>query len=357
MADIIITLTSVGADQGPLFDLYSNTDGFTVPFETDVAQAGLQTGYTTTLAPEGTTTIKVCGQGVKCANCADIPILYTTTTSTTLPPVGCEELTSSGGVGVTEYQVQLEEEGGVLVFDFNAYGVTDKFEIIHNNIKVATTGMTVPNEGPFDDVYGDPTVPADGAAVAAIDQFIGTAKSLPPTREADIALELGTTYISEKQQLIWWEYDATDVLNDSYALIRVTGPTGTAWDFERYCGSNTTTTTTTAAPTTTTTTTVAPPEVTTTTTTTTNTVWEEGRISITTDLTDACSETVVDFVWIDVATTGIISVGDTIYTTVGGTNVFVGNGDYYKLKLSAETPEYSARVTMTGEILTPITTC
>lgn len=79
----IITLTTVGTDQGPLFDLYSDVDGFTTAFETNVAQLDLESGYTSNLVPDETSIVRVCGQGVKCANCVDITLIYTTTTTTT----------------------------------------------------------------------------------------------------------------------------------------------------------------------------------------------------------------------------------------------------------------------------------
>lgn len=232
--DIILTLTNVGADQGVLFDLYSDTDGFTTPFETDVALATLQAGYTTSSTPVGTLIVRVCGQNVKCTDCIDITLVYTTTTSTTLTPVGCEETAESGASGVTEYQIPLEVEGGELVIDFQAYGVPDKLEILHRGVKYSTSGMTVANAGPFDDIYGDPTVPSNAQALA-IDQFIGTQKSIPPTREAEILADLGVGYLTNKQQLIWWVYTASNVIDHPFATVRITGPSGTAWAITRLC--------------------------------------------------------------------------------------------------------------------------
>jgi len=81
---IQITLT-MGADTGPFFDLYSNIDGFAVPFLTNVPKASL-TGGTNLSAPDGATTIRVFSKGV-CVNSVDItttaPTTTTTTTSTT----------------------------------------------------------------------------------------------------------------------------------------------------------------------------------------------------------------------------------------------------------------------------------
>ena len=188
----------------------------------------------------------------------------TTTTTTILPTVGCGELAQSGGFGVTEFSIPLETLGGVLILDFNALSVTDKMEIIHNGVKVATSGMSVANAGPFDNLYGNPTVP-DSSQAGATDQFIGTSKGAIPTREAAFTADTGLVYVPTKQQLVWFTYSAGDVTTSPNAIIRITGITGTVWHFNRYCPPVTTTTTTTVEPTTTTTTTVEPTTTTTTT--------------------------------------------------------------------------------------------
>lgn len=64
-----------------MFDLYSNMDGYTVPFETNIPAANLSVPYTTSLVPNNTTIIRVQSVGGVCSNHYDI-ILRTTTTST-----------------------------------------------------------------------------------------------------------------------------------------------------------------------------------------------------------------------------------------------------------------------------------
>ena len=119
--------------------------------------------------------------------------------------------------------------------DFNAHGVVDKLEIIHNGIKKATTGMTVSNYGAFDDLYGDPTVPAPGD-ISKIDQFIGTNKGAVPTRHSIFLSETGITdIVRTKQQLIWWVYTQTDYELLNNVIVRVTGIDGTAWTLQRLC--------------------------------------------------------------------------------------------------------------------------
>lgn len=354
MADIVITLTTIGADQGPLFDLYSNVDGFTSAFDTDVTEAALLGGYTSTTAPLGTSSVRVCGQGVKCVNCAEIPLVYTTTTSTTLAPIECESTTNSGGVGVTEYIIPLEVDGADLVFDFNAYGVPDKIEILHLGIKKATSGMTVANSGPFDDLYGDPTIPNNSQAMAT-DQFIGTSKAVPPKREAEILADLGKTFLVTGQQLVWWRYTNSDYLLDAYATIRITGPSGTAWELKRLCLENTTTTTTTLAPTTTTTTTTAAP---TTTTTTTLTGLDEADLSSNTSVGADCGLALDGpTVYIDAQSPGLLTAGDIIFTDSGGSTIFIGNGDYYHIDLDGVGTEYTMRINAFGVVLAPVIGC
>lgn len=79
--DIELTLTTAGADTGP-FDLYSDVDSFTTPFETGVLKSALVAGYTSSLAPSGTTTVRVQSTGL-CTNFIDIVLVAPTTTTTT----------------------------------------------------------------------------------------------------------------------------------------------------------------------------------------------------------------------------------------------------------------------------------
>lgn len=67
---VLITLTTAGIDVGP-FDLYSNLDGYVTPFETNVSKAALQAGYSSTLVPDYTKTVRVQSKGV-CINYTDI---------------------------------------------------------------------------------------------------------------------------------------------------------------------------------------------------------------------------------------------------------------------------------------------
>ena len=81
---VLITLTTAGTDTGP-FNLFSNLDGFSSAFETGVSKAALLAGYSSSLVPDGTTTIRVMSAG-SCTNYIDLVLITTTTTTTTSPP-------------------------------------------------------------------------------------------------------------------------------------------------------------------------------------------------------------------------------------------------------------------------------
>ncbi len=156
--------------------------------------------------------------------------------------VPCNAVALPGGEGITDNTIALDPSGGVITIMFNPIGVPDKLEIIHGNAagaKVATSGMTTVNAGPFDSVYGTessnvvPTI----AQTNAVDQFIGTDKGSVPTRAAAYTLETGNPnpLTGAYQQLIWWVYTTADYQTSPFVTVRVTGPDGTGWSFERAC--------------------------------------------------------------------------------------------------------------------------
>lgn len=66
MKSVKITLTTAGAGTGP-FNIYSNIDQFTTPFETNIAKSSLEAGYTSTSVPDAATTIRVESTGTTCS--------------------------------------------------------------------------------------------------------------------------------------------------------------------------------------------------------------------------------------------------------------------------------------------------
>jgi hypothetical protein len=102
---VLITLTiPPGGIAGP-FNLYSDTDGYVLPFETNISALVLTAGFISFNVPPGTTIIRVRSIA-PCTNYIDIPInLITTTTTTsssstttsttTVPPTSTTTSTSS----------------------------------------------------------------------------------------------------------------------------------------------------------------------------------------------------------------------------------------------------------------------
>ena len=157
--------------------------------------------------------------------------------------IACSAATTSGGVGITDNNVDLSPTGGLLAFLVNAQGVPDKFEIIHNGTKKATSGMTSLNSGTYDNLYGTTpsnTIPTSSQTLV-VDQFIGSQKGTAPTRQAAFTTATTNSVTTMTvgsityQQVIWWEYTAADYTASSFAQIRTTGPSGTGWNILRLC--------------------------------------------------------------------------------------------------------------------------
>lgn len=92
---VYIKLTIAGMNVGP-FDLYSDVDGFTNPFEENITREVLVAGYTSIFVPEGTTQIKLVSVGV-CTNYViiDIAVPTTSTTSTSTSTSSTSTTTST----------------------------------------------------------------------------------------------------------------------------------------------------------------------------------------------------------------------------------------------------------------------
>jgi hypothetical protein len=90
---VLIQLTTAGLDTGP-FNLFSDLDGYTTPFEVGVAKVDLLAGYSSSLVPDGTTTIRVCSTSLYCSNCIDIVLAPYCNNCT------CYTITSTIGVQV-----------------------------------------------------------------------------------------------------------------------------------------------------------------------------------------------------------------------------------------------------------------
>jgi hypothetical protein len=78
---VLLTLTVAGADSGP-YNLFSNLDGYTSAFATNVPKASLLAGYSSSVVPDYTTIVRIVSIG-DCTNYIDIVLSSTTTTTTT----------------------------------------------------------------------------------------------------------------------------------------------------------------------------------------------------------------------------------------------------------------------------------
>lgn len=90
-----------GGSAGP-FDLYSDADGYTNPFETQVPAFTLTNGYVIEL-PTGATIIRVCSVGT-CENCIDLPTNCPTTTTTSSSSTSTTTSTSTSTSTTTTQQ-------------------------------------------------------------------------------------------------------------------------------------------------------------------------------------------------------------------------------------------------------------
>jgi len=81
MYTVTITFTLAGTDVGP-FNLYSDADGYTTPFATGISRTALLAGYTSTVVPDGSTTILAMSTGT-CVRDLYMPIVGAPTTTTT----------------------------------------------------------------------------------------------------------------------------------------------------------------------------------------------------------------------------------------------------------------------------------
>jgi len=96
--NVKITLTTAGTDTGP-FNLYSNTDSYVTAFQTGIAKSLLVAGYTSTVVPAGTNTIRVKSTGT-CTNFVDLYVAGTPTTTTTSTTAIPTTTTTTTAIGV-----------------------------------------------------------------------------------------------------------------------------------------------------------------------------------------------------------------------------------------------------------------
>jgi len=79
--NVFIQLTSAGTFTGP-FSLYSDVDGYTSPFQSNISKTKLLNGFLCTLVPTSTTIIRILSTGDACRASVDVALEPETTTTT-----------------------------------------------------------------------------------------------------------------------------------------------------------------------------------------------------------------------------------------------------------------------------------
>jgi hypothetical protein len=360
LIQINITIPPEGS-AGP-FDLYSDADGYAVPFETQVPAASLVAGYIVEL-PMGATIIRVCSVGT-CENCIDIPTncptTTTTSTSSTTTTTSTSSTTTTTTTAAPPYRLNYElitntpsDIGTVnLIIEVDSVQVVNQTISVGNTYQAGTLNltagqvviatMTSTKTGTFN--FGNKIVqdgflyqPQDNCS-PCVDQLV-TPFFSPYTMGS-----ANTTFVFQGD---------------------VRPPTTTT--------TSTSSTTTTTSSTTTTTTTATPldcalnggtavfnPPVTTTTTTTS--LLARGIITSLSNPMDGCNLGTPDqVVWFsnttgsfgsEVPTTG----GSVVYTNPTGATRFNGDGNNYKMRVE-QGPFVGAEVSINGLVESPISFC
>jgi len=87
-----------------------------------------------------------------------------------------------------------------------------------------------------------------------------------------------------------------------------------------------------------------------TTTTTTTAALPAGQISSTSDVADACTETLDTTVYLQLAGDPVIAVNDVIYLDSAGNTPFVGDGSYHRVA-STDGEDWNVQVSSAGIVL------
>jgi len=351
-----------GGSAGP-FDLYSDANGYTAPFETQVPAASLTAGYIVEL-PVGATIIRVCSVGT-CENCIDIPTncptTTTTSTSTSTTTSTSSTTTTTTTTAAPPYKFNWELITGTPSDIGNV-----KLRIYVDTIEVVTSTISPGN------TYQSGTLFLTAGQV--VTATIGNVKT-GTWNFSNKIIKDGALYQPQDNCTPCVD-ELTTPLFSPYTM----GSANTNWIFQGDVNpptttttstSSTTTTTSTSTSTTTTTTTVAPADCAlngpsavinpTTTTTSTTIASKTGLISSTSHSTDACPLTPSVSVWITNPTgTGAsqrVSTSSVIYTDAGLNTLFNGDGNYYRVIMTGSSIYTSSPVYGNGAVGSPISIC
>lgn len=173
MINITLVLTEAGADTGP-FDLYSDATSYTVPFQTGVPRATLQSGYGTT-APDGTTIVRVTSTSALCPVSIDITLQQQYTIDYTLFGGGPSLPSPNAKLQITINDVLIVDIGGDNPIDENngicSFNSDDKVYIYTETTaseeyyQAASLSLEIANNVLYDDPI---LIFSDGGSITAV---------------------------------------------------------------------------------------------------------------------------------------------------------------------------------------------
>ena len=155
-------------------------------------------------------------------------------------PTSCGILykdTNTAATPIKQFEMTLIDPtfyGGVyfVAIDIQAFSATNKFEIIHNNTKKATSGMLAAgNYTPFDNTDVEPAYPYTSGPVQFIGDSIPIFVSPPyvykpiPARVAEFTTDTGKSIplTNKFMQRLWWKYTTADYLVNKKISVKVAG--------------------------------------------------------------------------------------------------------------------------------------
>lgn len=330
-----------GGSAGP-FDLYSDADGYAVPFETQVPAASLVAGYIVEL-PMGATIIRVCSVGT-CENCIDIPTncptTTTTSTSSTTTTTSTSSTTTTTTTAAPPYNLRYELITNT-PFDIGTVNLiieVDSVQVVNQTISVGNTYQSGTLNITAGQVVTATMTNTKTGTFNFVNKIIQDGFLYQPTDECTPCVDqLVTPFFSP--------YTMESANTGFVFQGDINPPTTTTTST-----SSTTTTTSTSSSTTTTTTTATPldcalnggtaivnPPVTTTTTTTS--ALTQGIITSLSDPTSGCSLGTPDVIVYFSNTTGSgggespTAGSSVVYTNASGTTTFIGDGNNYKMRV------------------------
>ena len=338
-----------GGSAGP-FDLYSDADGYTNPFETQVPALNLTNGYVIEL-PTGATIIRVCSVDI-CENCIDLPTNCSTTTTTSSSSTSTTTSTSTSTSTSTTQQppnrlnwelitntpnslIAVEPQSSNLKIDVNGVNVVD----------ATITGNASSQSGTIQILPGDVVSATIDSNRIGVYNFINTIQKDGILYQGQdicsFCTNSFTTALSPNYTGAGVDVDFSFVA-DTYKEITTTSTSSTSSSTTTTTSSSSTTTTTTTCdcslnnPTVTltgNTTTKVPISSTTTTTTVDNLLaGQRNNVGFNNLNIDICEESLTNFLWKTGSgpTDWIPAVNDFTYNQNDTTSPFNGDNKYWK---------------------------